>query len=167
MLRKICTGTFVLLTLFLSSCVVSKHDSKDTTEGLASLREIDASQTVLLIDKLTSGMYHNLYNKRRMGDCKQFYKGQVEAVVFNDVDKDPKYQDKKIYRFMLVDGSVSTDWIYNYSNGATQTNTHKITNYFLLDRLTGKQFDLNVAGVNPDRVFKKAVKKLSTYMGGK
>ena len=102
-----------------------------------------------------------------MGDCKQFYKGQVEAVIFNDVDKDPKYQDKKIYRFMLVDGSVSTDWIYNYSNGASKTNTHTITNYFLLDRLTGQQFDLNVAGVNSDRVFKKAVKKLSTYMGSK
>jgi len=164
MLRKVCSGSFVLLTLFLTSCVVAKHDSQDTKDSLAALRQIDASKTILLIEKLTTGMYHNLYNNRRMGDCKQFYKGQVEAAVFKDVDKDPKYQDKNIYRFMLVDGSVSTDWIYNYSNGGTKTNTHNITNYFVLDRLTGKQFDLNVAGVNPDRVFKKAVKKLNAYM---
>jgi hypothetical protein len=152
-------GTFVLLTLFLSSCVVSKSDSNETKDGLASLSQIDASNTVLLIDKLTTGMYHNLYNKRRMGDCKQFYKGRVEAVIFKDVDKDPKYQDKNTYRFMLVDGSQSTDWIYT-----DHTNTHTITNYFVLDRVTGKQFDLNVAGVNPDRVFKKAVKKLNKHM---
>ena len=164
MLRKISIGTFVLLTLFLSSCVVSKHDSKDTKDGLATLGRVDATQTVLLIDKVTSGMYRNLYNKRRMGDCKQFYKGQVEATIFKDVDKDPKYEDKKIYRYMLVDGSVSTDWVYSNSDGSTKTNTHRITNYFLLDRLTGKQFDLNVAGVNPDRVFKKAVQKLNDYM---
>lgn len=44
------------------------------------------------------------------------------------------------------------------------TNTHTIANYFLLDRLTGKQFDLNMAGVNTDRKFKKAVKKLNEYM---
>jgi hypothetical protein len=164
MLRKISIGTFVLLTLFLSSCVVSKKDSKDTKDGLTSLGRVDATQTVLLIDKVTTGMYQNLYNKRRMGDCKQFYKGQVEAVVFKDVDKDPKYEDKKLYRYMLVDGSVSTDFNYSYSDGSSKTNTHKITNYFLLDRLTGKQFDLNVAGVNPDRVFKKAVQKLNEYM---
>ena len=153
-------GTFVLLTLFLSSCVVSKSDSNETKDGLASLSQIDASNTVLLIDKITTGMYHNLYNKRRMGDCKQFYKGKVESVIFKDVDKDPKYQDKNTYRFMLVDGSQSTDWIYTDGH----TNTHTITNYFVLDRVTGKQFDLNVAGVNPDRVFKKAVKKLNKHM---
>jgi hypothetical protein len=164
MLRKISIGTFVLLTLFLNSCVIAKHDTKDTQDGLASLGRVDATQTVLLIDKLTTGIYHNLYNKRRMGDCKQFYKGHVEAVIFKDVDKDPKYEDKKIYRYMLVDGSVSSSWIYTYSDGSSKTNTHKITNYFLLDRLTGKQFDLNVVGANPDRVFKKAVKKLNTYM---
>jgi len=168
MLRKSYIVTFALLTLFLiSSCVVSKKDSKDTQEGLATLGQIDASNTVLLIEKLTSGMYHGLYNNRRMGDCKQFYKGQVEAAVFKEVDKDPKYQDKNIYRFMLVDGSESHEWITTYSNGATSTNTHTITNYFVLDRLTGKQFDLNVAGVNPDRVFKKAVKKLNKYMMSK
>jgi len=164
MLRKLSISTLVLLTLFLSSCVVSKHDSKDTKDGLTSLGRVDATQTVLLIDKVTTGMYRNLYNKRRMGDCKQFYKGQVEAVVFKDVDKDPKYEDKKLYRYMLVDGSVTTDFNYSYSDGSTKTNTHRITNYFLLDRLTGKQFDLNVAGVNPDRVFKKAVQKLNEYM---
>jgi hypothetical protein len=164
MLRKFCIGTIVLLTLVLNSCVVSKRDSKDTKDGLTSLGRVDATQTVLLIDKLTTGMYHNLYNKRRMGDCKQFYKGQVEATIFKDLDKDPKYEDKKIYRYMLVDGSVSTDWVYSNSNGTSRTNTHRITNYFLLDRLTGKQFDLNVAGANPDRVFKKAVKKLNEYM---
>jgi len=164
MLIKICIGTFVLLTLFFSSCVVRKNDSKDTKDGLASLEKFDPTQSVLLIEKITTGMYHNLYNKRRMGDCKQFYKGQVEAAIFKDVEKDPNYQDRKIYRYMLVDGSTSTDWVYSYSNGTSKTNTHKITNYFLLDRLTGKQFDLNVAGANPDRVFKKAVQKLNEYM---
>lgn len=158
-----CIVTCALLTLIISSCVVHKKDSKDTTEGLAALQQIDATNTVLLIEKFTSGMYHGTYNKRRLGDCKQFYKGKVEAVVFKEVDKDPKYQDKNVYRFMLVDGSQSTDWITTYSNGATSTNTHTISNYFVLDRLTGKQFDLNVAGVNPDRVFKKAVKKLNKY----
>jgi hypothetical protein len=168
MLRKTFIISCTLLTLLIfSSCVVSKKDSKETTEGLATLRQIDATNTVLLIEKITSGMYHGLYNKRRLGDCKQFYKGQVEAAVFKEVDKDPKYQDKNIYRLMLVDGSESHEWITTYSNGATSTNTHTITNYFVLDRLTGKQFDLNVAGVNPDRVFKKAVKKLNKYMTGK
>ena len=167
MLRKIFIGTFVLLTLFLSSCVVSKKDSKDTKDGLASLERVDATQTVLLIEKLTTGMYHNLYNKRRMGDCKQFYKGQVEPAIFKDVEKDLKYQDKAVYRYMLVDGSVSTDWVYTNPNGTSRTNTHKITNYFLLDRLSGKRFDLNVVGANPDRVFKKAVKKLNTSMMAK
>ena len=89
-------------------------------------------------------------------------KGNVEAAVFKEVDKDPKYQDKNIYRFMLVDGSQTTEWIYT-----TKTNVHTITNYFLLDRQTENQFDLNVAGVNSDRVFKKAVQKLSKYMNGK
>lgn len=164
MLKKICTGTLILLMLFLHSCVVHKKDSQETTEGLSALKKIDASKTVLLIEKLNSGdIYDNLYNKRRMNDCKQFYKGQVEAVVFKDVEKDPKYKDKNIYRFMLVDGSQSTDWIYTSPTGATKTNTHTITDYFLLDRITGKQFDLNIPGVNRDRVFKKAVQKLNTY----
>jgi hypothetical protein len=166
MLRKISSGTMMLFILFLTSCVAHKKDTVDTKDGLASLEKFDDSHTILLIDKITSGMYKNLYNKRRMGDCKQFYKGQVEAAVFEEVDKDPKYQDKKLYRYMLVDGSVSHDWVYMYSNGATKTNTHTITNYFLLDRLTGKQFDLNVAGPNPDRVFKKAVQKMNAYMTG-
>lgn len=154
---------FVLLTLVLASCVVSKPDSKDTKEGLASLKQVDASQSILLIEKVT-GLYHNIYNKRRMNDCRQFYKGQVEAADFRKVVKDQKYQDKKIYRYMLVDGSTSHDFNYLYSDGSSKTNTHVISNYFLFDRLTGKKFDLNVGGVNPDRVFKKAVKKVNAYM---
>ena len=165
MLTKIFIASLILLTLFLNSCVVHKHDTQETTEGLSSLKEIDGSKTVLLIEKLNTGeMYENLYNKRRMNDCKQFYKGQVEAVIYKDLEKDPRYKDKKIYRLMLVDGSRSTDWVYSSPTGATKTNTHTITDYFLLDRLTGKQFDLNIPGVNRDRVFKKAVQKLNTYM---
>ena len=159
--------TFVVLILFLASCVVSKPDSKETKQGLASLQQADASQSILLIEKVT-GLYHNIYNKRRMNDCKQFYKvGQVEAADFKIVGKDQKYQDTKKYRYMLVDGSTSQDFNYSYANGASKTNTHVITNYFLLDRLTGEKFDLNVRGPNPDRVFKKAVKKLNAHMMAK
>jgi hypothetical protein len=159
--------TLVILTLVLASCVVSKPDSKETKEGLASLEQrAEASQSVLLIEKVT-GLYHNIYNKRRMNDCKQFYKvGQVEAADFKLVANDQKYQDMKLYRYMLVDGSTSQDFSYLSANGGSHTNTHVITNYFLFDRLTGEKFDLNVRGVNPDRVFKKAVQKLNAHMMG-
>ena len=159
--------TIVVLTLVLASCVVSKPDSKETKQGLASLQQqADAAQSILLIEKVT-GLYHNIYNKRRMNDCKQFYKvGQVEAADFKLVTKDQKYQDTKLYRYMLVDGSTSQDFNYSYANGASKTNTHVITNYFLFDRLTGEKFDLNVRGPNPDRVFKKAVQKLNAHMMG-
>ena len=166
MFRKISTLLFISVCFLLTSCVVSKKDSVETKEGLASLEKFETSNTILLIEKITSGPYIKIYNNRRMGDCKQFYKGQVEAVIYKDLDKDPKYADKKVYRYMLVDGTTSQQFHYMYSNGATETNTHVITNYFLFDRLTGKQFDLNVSGVNPDRVFKKAVQKMNAYMTG-
>ena len=148
----------------MGSCVVTKPDSSETKEGLAALRSTNTTQSVLLIEKIT-GLYHGIYNKRRMNDCKQFYKGNVEAIKFSELDKDPKYADKNVYRYMLKDATTSREYSsMNNRTGAVRTNTHVITNYILVDRLTGKEIDLNVHSANPDKGFERAIKKIGAHM---
>jgi hypothetical protein len=165
MSSKLSRFSFILLTLMLTSCVVRKPDSQEMKNDLSSLEDFNKSQSVLLIDKINSGMYKGIYNKRRMNDCEKYFNGKVEATPLENVDKDPKYNDKKIYRYILKETETTQD--FNYTNsrtGASKTNTHVTTNYVLVDRQTGKEINLNIYGPNPDRVFKKAVQKVNTFL---
>lgn len=87
------------LLMFLISCTSSRLSSnKFNKESIPS--EFKCSECILLIVERTKGNAINNYIKKSF---KKNYTGKFEMASREEIERNPKYKDNKIYRFILSD----------------------------------------------------------------
>src|SRR4030095_13154236 len=71
--------------------------------GLSFPDDFKDPNCILLIQKRTSGINHRGINKYIRKSFKKHYGGKFEMASAEEIQNNPKYEDKKIYRFILTD----------------------------------------------------------------
>jgi hypothetical protein len=71
--------------------------------GLSFPDDFKDPNCILLIQKRTSGTNHRGINKYIRKSFKKHYGGKFEMASAEEIQNDPKYENKKIYRFLLTD----------------------------------------------------------------
>jgi hypothetical protein len=97
------------------------------------------SQYVLLIQKRTGGINPKGISNYLEKSFKKDYSGKFEMASETEIERDPRYQDKNIYRFTLiyVMDSYTTQ---SFSNGRTVNHTAYRFDMHLFDRLNNKSY---------------------------
>ena len=103
---------------------------------------------------------------------KEYYTGKYEMVTRAEIDADPKYQDKNVYRYILhdnVSATHKTTYTRNTSTGIDKVGTEDTyaLSYFLYDRTADTETDLEVTAGVPAKAMKKTAQKLNSYLAAK
>jgi hypothetical protein len=133
-----------VLILSFASCTSSKINSNRINEN-AIPPEFKCQQCVLLVLKRVNPGAINRYLEKSFS---KNYTGKFEMVTPDQVDNEKKYQDKKIYRFIISDlvrtggNKVETSTISNgLKTGTTVAYNYTYTMDFrLYDRLSEKDY---------------------------
>lgn len=112
---KLSLLAFFCLTLLFSSCTSSHINSNRLNEG-AIPKDFNCKECVLLIIKRTQGRTINKYVEKSFT---KNYSGKFEMVLSSELESNPKYKNKNIYRFIVSDQVVT---------GGDKIVTNKVTN---------------------------------------
>lgn len=151
----------------LFSCTSSKVNQNRLDQG-AFPPAFGESNHILLIEKRTKGINHNGLNNYIAKSFRKNYSGKFEMASYDEIKNNPKYADKKLYRFILTDevwnsrttvttvnstGSRSTDYQYVY-----------VMDFHLYDRQEEKEYPAMGVGSN---VPAKAINRTSSVLDKK
>lgn len=122
--------------------------------------EFSDTSCVLLLQKRTYGINARGMNNYLKRYFRKLYKGKFEMASLDDILKNPKYQDRKIYRFVLTDAvwSNNTTVTTSTSHGTMieYNNAYRL-DYHLYDLLKDKHYpDLGVSSNVPAKAMKRS-----------
>jgi hypothetical protein len=161
---KITIIVYFFLAISITSCVIANKNSQAFKDAKIAPENFNNPQLTLLVEKETSGMYKNLYNRRKEDACKKYYTGKYELVATKDIDADPKY-NKELYRFeVVVQNHESTVSHRDPRTGITSSSYHVVFDYALLDRMTDKRTSLMAGAASEKKAFEKAMQRLNSYL---
>ena len=153
---------FILPWMFLAllaSCVSGHVNSKKINKD-AFPPGFNDPNCVLLLQKRTSGMNHKGMNNYLNKYFKKYYSGKFEMASLEDITKDPKYQDKKIYRYLLTDEvwtSSSTTRTTTSTGTSFEYNNAYRLGYHLYDLLEAKRYpEIGISSNVPAKAMKRA-----------
>jgi nitrate reductase alpha subunit len=146
-MRHVISITAVTLLLFLTACTSSNINSNRINES-AFPPDFKCNECVLLVMKRVGGMNPGGMNNYIEKSFTKNYTGKFEMATSDQIENDPKYQNTKIYRFIVSDqvrtggSKVTTSTI---SNGITtgkdiQYNYTYTMDFRIYDRLMNKEY---------------------------
>ncbi|HKO79707.1 MAG TPA: hypothetical protein VJU78_04890 [Chitinophagaceae bacterium] len=124
-----------------------------------------------MLEKRTRGITKGQINRRLERSFKKSYSGKYEMVSEEEIESNPKYADKSIYRFVLSD----VVWASYNSTRTTTMNANRTVvtsssidyqnayrlDYHLHDRMSDKNYpDMGVSSNS----FPKAIKRVSSVL---
>lgn len=140
-------GALAAIQLIISSCTSSHINSKRINND-AFPPDFKCKECVLLVLKRTGGINPRGMNNYIAKSFKKNYTGKFEMVTSEELEKNDKYKDKNIYRFIVSDevrtgGNKSVT--QTTSNGMVTGNTVQYNytytmDFRIYDRLLGKGY---------------------------
>lgn len=165
------TLIFFFLIILLGSCATS-HINERKLDPDAFPPDYGKAEQVLLVEKRTHGITKGQINRRVDRSFKKSYSGKYEMASKEEIETNPKYADKNIYRYVVSDvvwSSYNSSRTTTIKNGIpTQTtinyqNAYRL-DYHLHDRLTNRNYpDMGVSSNS----FPKAIKRVSVVLDKK
>ena len=165
----------LLLSFFMVACV-SAHVNPKRIDPAAFPPEFKDPDCVLLLQKRTHGINAKGMNNYLKKSFKKYYKGKYEMASLEEINSDPKYQDKKIYRYVLTDEVWrnnqtvrTTTTVTNGASTSSQTdfqynNAYRI-GYHLHDRLEEKPYpEIGVSSNVPAKAMKRVASVLNSQL---
>ena len=136
--------SFILVCmLYLLSACTSSHVNAKRINQAAFPASFNDPNCILLIQKRTSGINSRGMNNYLRKAFHKHYSGKFEMASLEEINKDPKYQDKKIYRFVLTDHVwTSSNTIRTTTSSGTsfEYNNSYSLDYFIHDRIEDKTY---------------------------
>lgn len=162
---KISSCLPLLLLVLLASCV-SGHVNSKRIDKEAFPAGFSDPNCVLLLQKRTSGINHGGMNRYLNKSFRKHYTGKFEMVSIEEIQNNPKYQDKKKYRYLLTDevwtNNSSTRTTTSSGTSFSYNNSYRI-GYHLYDLLEAKGFpEIGVSSNVPA----KAMKRVAIVLNG-
>ena len=162
MLKKLYPVFFT--ALFLASCI-SSHVNMKRLDQSAFPPDFNNPKYVLLLQKRTEGLNHGGMNRYLSKYFRKYYGGKWEMASIEDINANPKYKDKEVYRYILTDEvwrSNSTVTTTSSTGTSIQYNNAYRLGYHLYDRKSEQALpdfglDSNVPA--------KAMKKVANALG--
>lgn len=154
----------LLFLLFLFAGCATSHINERKLDKTAFPPEFGKPDQILLLEKRTHGITKGQINRRLERSFKKNYTGKYEMASKEELETNPKYAEKNIYRFVLSD----VVWA-SYSSTRTTTATHTSIgyqnayrlDYHLHDRTSNTNFpDMGVSSNS----FPKAIKRVSAVL---
>ncbi len=165
------TLIFCLLLSLLAGCATSHiNDRKLNSDAFPA--DFGKSEQILLVEKRTQGITKGQINRRVERSFKKSYSGKYEMASKEEIETNPKYADKNIYRYVVSDvvwASYNSSRTTTVKNGIPTQSTINYQNayrldYHLHDRLTDKNYpDMGVSSNS----FPKAIKRVSAVLDKK
>lgn len=153
-----------ILSIFLQSCISGHVSSRRLNQG-AFPPEFNNPNHILLIQKRTTGINHKGMNKYLNKYFRKHYSGKYEMASKEEIMNSPKYQDRKIYRFVLSDDvwtSRSTITKMTSTGADIQYNNVYRIGYHLFDLLEDKNYpEMGVSSNVPAKAMKRAAMVLN------
>jgi hypothetical protein len=154
---------FTALLCLLISCT-SSHVNKSRINQSAFPPDFKNSKYILLIEKINRGINARGMNNYIRKSFQKHYSGKFEMADHNDILKDPKYQDKGIYRFILTDVVWSSTTTI-MGPGQMDINQSYSLDFHLFDRLEVKNYpSLGVASGVPAKAINRTSVILNTKL---
>ena len=149
---KIKTPLLASTLLFLLLACTSSHINEKRIDNSAFPPEFNCKECVLLVMKRSGGMNPNGINRYVENSFRKNYSGKYQMATHKEIDTDPKYQDKNIYRFIVSD-EVNT--------GGNKTTTTTISN----GMTTNKSVDYNYTYSMDFRIYDRLKEKSYPSLG--
>jgi hypothetical protein len=122
--------TLTVMLLIISSCTSSHINAKRVNQDAFPPEFNKCKECTLIVLKRTGGVNPRGINNYLAKSFRKHYKGKFEMATPEEVDTNPKYQDKNKYRFIVSD-QVRT--------GGSKVDNQKISN----GMVTGHTIDYN------------------------
>lgn len=163
-MKRLLSTSWVFIVLF-TSCVSGRVNFKKLDQE-AFPSGFNDQNCVLLIQKRTRGISARGMNKHLNKYFTKHYTGKFEMASFEDIMHNPKYQDRKVYRYVLSDQvwrdnttirtTATTVGIPSSNTGFEYRNAYSI-GYHLYDLLEEKNYpDMGLSSNVPASAMKKA-----------
>jgi len=144
--------TLPVMLLIISSCTSSHINAKRVNQDAFPPDFNKCKECTLIVLKRTGGVNPRGINNYLAKSFRKHYKGEFEMATPEEVDKNPKYQDKNKYRFIVSD-QVRT--------GGSQVDNQKISN----GMVTGHTIDYNYTYTMDFRIYDRLADKGYGSMG--
>lgn len=158
---KLIRSAFILVFLLVShqlysQVILPKFKADNIPPGF------NCSSCILIVQLADTDNDKWHVNSKAEKNFQKHFSGKSVALTAKEVNENPKYSDKNIYRFVFVVESYPYDYQYSY-NGMPRTATRLAMQFSLIDRLTNKGYG-NVGGFNQtNKAFKSTIKTLNKY----
>lgn len=158
---KIFRPAFILLYLLISNQLYSQVIlPKFKADNIPPSFNCNACILIVQLADTDKDKFH--VNSKAEKNFQKFFSGKSVAITSKEVNENPKYSDKNIYRFIFVVESYTYDYQYTY-NGFPRVAPRLAMQFSLVDRLTNKGYG-RVGGFNQtNKAFKKTIKTLNKY----
>lgn len=162
---KIKISLYLFLLILFTSCATS-HINDRKLDKSAFPKEFGNPEQVLLLEKRTHGITKGQINRRLERSFKKSYSGKYEMASKEEIDSNPKYADKNIYRFVLSDVVWANYGPSTRTTAASGVTTFNYQNayrldYHLHDRMSSTNYpDMGVSSNS----FPKAIKRVSAVL---
>ncbi len=134
--------SLVGLLWLLSSCTSSHVNAKRINQAAFPVGFNDPGY-ILLIQERTSGLNHRGMNNYLRKAFRKHYTGKFEMASLDEINNEPKYRDKKLYRFVLTDhtwtSSATTRTTTSSGTSFEYANAY-LLDFFLHDRMEDKTY---------------------------
>lgn len=158
----------IYLLTFLSSCATSHINDKRINDAAFPAGFKDKSK-ILLVEKWTTGLSKGTVNRRLEREMTKNYSGKFEMVTREEIETNPKYSNKDVYRYVLSNqiwssrSSTLTQTVTNagVSGNSIQYNNAYRLDFHLKDRIENK--DYPEIGVTSNS-FPKAIKRIAPVL---
>lgn len=156
------------MIMALSSCASSHINDKRINDAAFPAGFKDKNK-ILLVEKWTTGLTKGTVNRRLEREMTKNYTGKFEMVTREEIETNPKYANKDVYRYVLSNqiwssrSSTLTQTVTNagVSGNSTQYNNAYRLDFHLKDRIENK--DYPEIGVTSNS-FPKAIKRIAPVL---
>jgi hypothetical protein len=165
-MKKI-TYAYPFFIILFTACV-SAHVNPKRIDQNAFPEGFSDPNCILLIQKRTSGINARGMNNYLKKSFRKHYTGKYEMASRDEIENNPKYQDKKIYRFVLSD-EVWTNRSSTTTRSSTgvsiQYNNSYRLDYRLYDREIDKSYpEIGVSSNVPAKAMKRVAATLNAQL---
>jgi hypothetical protein len=159
---------FAISVICLLSACTSSHVNAKRINQAAFPASFNDPNCILLIQKRTSGINARGMNNYLRRAFQKHYSGKFEMASYKEINNDPKYNDKKIYHFVLTDQvwsssqtirtTTSTGTTFDYNNSYS-------LDYRIHDRIEDKTYpEIGVYSSVPARAMNKVAAVLDKQL---
>jgi hypothetical protein len=138
MSKSLLSACRLLVVVFIFGCT-SSHLKESRVNEDAFPPGFGDPQYVLLVQKRTGGINPRGISNYMEKSFKKNYTGKFEMASEEEIQKNARYQDKNIYRFMLI-YIMDSYTTQTFSNGRMVNHTAYRFDMHLFDRLNNKSY---------------------------